>query len=458
MQIMENEDSVPDAVLHKKVLLPEEFINIEDGRRVGGDIRIGDLSGDGRMDFLVYKSLGGIKPSFLGAFTLEGEVLWSLGDKEFCVQDADGDGMLETISPDRPGPVAIYDIDQDGRQEVICFMVDPAVERSSKWDLAGVRLVILDGATGVAKHAAAPEELARCSAYVDGEAHIPNYVHQRLMIANFSGHAAAQDLVVKVGNDILAFNHRLEVLWHYRNKEYRYPAHSAYIPAVGDLDGDGRDEVNGGHYGLDHDGSILWETFLGNNADSVLVEEWDGGHAAIISGSGQILNAEGKHLLHLGEELVPHGQEVRCGNFRHDLLGRELAIRHNGHNPDVMIVSCDGEVLCRFTVDESPNNTGMETIRWHGAGQADLLYSPAALFDGLGNKVVSFFELPAPTGGRMGWYHCFAADLCGEGREGVVLYDPYGDAVYVYAAVPLDPGQLDNYRHTAQQYNARLMD
>ncbi|HIL08807.1 MAG TPA: hypothetical protein EYG11_08915 [Candidatus Latescibacteria bacterium] len=80
---MENEDSVPEAVLHKKVLLPEEFINIEDGRRVGGDIRIGDLSGDGRMDFLVYKSLGGIKPSFLGAFTLEGEVLWSLGDKEF---------------------------------------------------------------------------------------------------------------------------------------------------------------------------------------------------------------------------------------------------------------------------------------------------------------------------------------------------------------------------------------
>ena len=447
-----------EAVLHKKILLPEEFIGIEDGCRVGGDIRIGDLSGDGRMDFLVYKSLGGIKPSFLGAFTIEGEVLWSVGDKGFCVQDADEEGMLETVSPDRPGPVAIYDIDQDGQQEVICFMVDPEVERTSKWDLAGVRLVILEGKTGAVKHSAVPAELAHCSAYVDGEAHIPNYVHQRFMIANFSGHAVAQDFLVKIGNDVLAFNHRLEVLWHYRNKEYRYPGHSAYIPAVGDLDADGRDEVNGGHYGLDHDGRVLWERFLGDNADSVLVEMWGGEPAAIISGSGQVLDAKANHLLHLGEETVPHGQEVRCGNFCPELPGRELAIRYNGHNPEVMIVAGSGEVRCRFAVDESPNNTGMETVRWFGPERADLLYSPAALFDGNGEKVVTFAELPPPTGGRMGWYHCFAADLCGDGREAVVLYDPYGDAVYVYAAAPLQAERLGNYRHTARQYNARLMD
>ena len=447
-----------EAFLQKKVRLPEEFVSIEDGRRVGGDIRIGDLSGDGRMDLLVYKSLGGIKPSFLGACNLEGEVLWLVGNKAFCAEDADGDGMLETISPDRPGPVAIYDIDQDGRQEVICFMVDSQVVRTSKWDLVGVRLAILDGATGEVKCSAAPEVLAGCSAYVDGEAHIPNYVHQRLMIANFCGRAAAQDFVVKVGNDILAFNHRLELLWHYRNKYYHYPGHSAYIPAVGDLDGDGRDEVNGGHYGLDCDGRVLWETFLGDNADSVLVEEWRDGRAAIISGSGQVLDPQAKHLLRLGEDVVPHGQEVRCGNFCPDSDGRELAIRYNGHNPQVMIVAQDGEVLCRFAVDESPNNTGMETVSWRGPEQADLLYSPAALFDGDGNKVVIFAELSPPTGGRMGWYHCFPADICGDGRESVVLYDPYGDAVYVYGAEPLDRSKLDSYRHTARQYNARLMD
>ena len=51
--------SVAAALLYKKVAIPEEFISVVDGRRVGGDIRVGDLTGDGRVDFLVYKALGG---------------------------------------------------------------------------------------------------------------------------------------------------------------------------------------------------------------------------------------------------------------------------------------------------------------------------------------------------------------------------------------------------------------
>jgi hypothetical protein len=161
-------------------------------------------------------------------------------------------------------------------------------------------------------------------------------------------------------------------------------------------------------------------------------------------------------LLHLGEEVVPHGQEVRYGNFRPELPGRELAIRYNGHHADVMIVSSEGEVLERFRVDESPNNTGMETVRWDGG--ADLLFSPAALFDGHGRKVVSLPDLPPPSGGKMGWYHCFPADVCGDAREEAVLYDPYGDAVYIYTPAPLAEEAFGGYQHTARQYNARLLD
>ena len=87
----------------------------------------------------------------------------------------------------------------------------------------------------------------------------------------------------------------------------------------------GRDEVNGGHFGLDHDGSVLWETFLGDHADSVLVDRWGTEPAAIISGGGQVLDGSGRRLLHLGADVVPHGQEVRCGNLRPELPGRELA-------------------------------------------------------------------------------------------------------------------------------------
>ena len=454
-----NDPALPaPALLYSKVALPPAFTRPDaSGRRMGGDLRIGDLTGDGQADFLVYNALGGIKPCFLGAFSLAGEPLWAVGDRDLTALDADGSGRLATIAPDRPGPVAICDIDQDGQQEVLCFLVDPHVKRTSKWNLADVHIAILDGRTGAVKRYAAPEELTRCNAYADGEMHIPNYVHQRLVIANFSGHDQPRDFVVKLGSDVLAFNDRLEVLWHYRSKWHRYPGHAAYIPAVGDLDGDGRDEVNGGHFGLDHDGRVLWETFLGDHADSVLVDRWGMAAAAMVSGEGQVLDGSGRRLLHLGADAVPHGQEVRCGNLRPERPGRELAIRYNGHHADVLIVAHSGAVLSRFRVDESPNNTGLEIVRWNGPQQGDLLYSPAALFNGRGHKVVTFPDLPAPTGGKMGWYHCFPADVCGDEREEVVLYDPYSDAAYIYTPAPLDESLFRRYHHGPRQYNARLI-
>ncbi|SVE61472.1 uncharacterized protein METZ01_LOCUS514326, partial [marine metagenome] len=192
-------------------------------------------------------------------------------------------------------------------------------------------LLILDGKTGQVKRKANPDQLTGCSAYVNGDLHISNYAHHRLMIANFSGNQYPQDFVVKLGNDIIAFNHQLEILWQYKNKWYQYPKHSAYIPAVGDLDGDGRDEVNGGHFGLDHDGTVIWERYLGDNMDAVLVEDWDGnpdnGKEAILSAGGQVLDASGFSLLELGLEVVPHGQEVRCGNIFPNPTGLDMVIR-----------------------------------------------------------------------------------------------------------------------------------
>lgn len=447
-----------EAHLYKRVAIPEPFLNETDGGLWGGDIRIGDLTGDGNVDFLVYKSLGGIHPCFLGVFTLEGEEIWSLGDKHLEIEDADTENTtLKTLSPDRPGPVAIYDIDSDGKAEVICFWIDPDVPQTSKWDLSAIRLMILDGATGSVKHSVVSEELRQCNAYAEGDLHIPNYVHQRLMIANFSGNAEPQDFVVKVGVDVLAFNHRLELLWQYTDKWFRYPKHSAYIPAVGDFNGDGLDEVNGGNYGLAADGSVLWNEYLGENIDSVLVEEWDGKMRAILSGGGQVLDADGNPVLSLGFDVVPHGQEIRYGNLLLD-ASPNLVIRYNGHHPDLIVVDNKGEIRSRFRVDETPNNTGLEVIRWHGIGSPELIYSPAALYDGAGNRAVTFPELPLPTGGKMGWYHCFPANVCGDAREEVILYDPYSDGVYIYTSHPFDADQFEGYQHTTRQYNTRLID
>jgi hypothetical protein len=58
----------------------------------------------------------------------------------------------------------------------------------------------------------------------------------------------------------------------------------------------------------------------------------------------------------------------------------------------------------------------------------------------------------------MGWYHCFPADVCGDGREEVILYDPNQDRVHIYTQEPPKDSAFAGYRHTARQYNARLID
>ncbi len=452
-------DTPQSAQLYKRVAIPDAFLNETDGNSWGGDIRIGDLTGDGTVDFLVYKSLGGIHPCFLGAFTLEGEPLWSVGDKHLEISDADAKGTtLTTHSPDRPGPVAIHDIDADGRAEIICFWVDTDAPEVSKWDLSTIRLMILDGATGAIKHTSAPDALRQCNAYAEGELHISNYVHQRLMIANLCGNAQPQDFVVKVGVNLLAFNHKLELLWQYTDEWFRYPKHSAYIPAVGDFNGDGVDEINGGNFGLAADGTVLWNHFFGDNMDSVLVSEWNGKNRAIVSGGGQVLDAEGNPILSLGFDVVPHGQEIRCGRLLPDTFENALVVRYNGHHTDLMVVDNNGKIKNRFNVDETPNNTGLEVIRWHGDETHELIYSPAALYNSTGDKVVKFPELPPPSGGKMGWYHCFPANVCGDACEEVILYDPYSDAVYIYTSTPFQPDLFSGYQHTERQYNTRLMD
>ncbi len=109
-----------DAVLHRKLAIPGKFLITRKGHTFGGDLRIGDLNGDGRCDFLVYRCnhgaprgahMGGMKPTFLGAFDLDGKALWSVG----------GGGN----HPSRPMSVAVKDWTGDGADDVICFWHNP---------------------------------------------------------------------------------------------------------------------------------------------------------------------------------------------------------------------------------------------------------------------------------------------------------------------------------------------
>lgn len=426
-------------ILFKKIAVPDRFLVKSRSGDFGGDIRVGDLTGDGRMDFLVYRSIDDVKPCYIGAFNDKGEVLWQKGKAG--------------AQPIRPGPVAVHDIDADGHAEVICFFHDPAV-KSRPDSLKDVLVQILDGKTGEVKKSVHPPQ------FDDLNGSGPNWVHQRLLIANLRGGKTPGDFVVKLGKTVMAFDDQLRVMWTYTSQWDKYGECPAYIPSVGDIDGDGKDEVNGGYFLLDNDGTVLWEKQLGKNMDSVAIAEWDNGKPrAFCSGYGHVMDHKGNIVLALGEKVVPHGQELRVGRFDGSVPGRQMMIRYNGHTPEVMLVSRQGNTIRRFRINESPNNTGMEAIYWHGLDAPALLYNGGVLWQGNGEKFSDLPDLPAAKGDKkMGWYHCIPVDAFESPGEELLVYNPWDRCILLYTK----PGQAGatprTFKAAPRQYNVRLMD
>ena len=438
-----NDQGTP--LLYRKIPVPPAFLTTSKGLTYGGDIRVGDLTGDRQADFLVYRAAlsvdgGAVQPCFIGAFTQQGDTLWHRG--------AGG------LQPNRPGPVAMFDINGDGKTEVITlFTTRP--EEVTPHSMQQVRVQILDGATGELIRQASPVELTSSQ----GEG--PNWVHQRILIANLRGNETPRDFIIKLGTKIIAFDDQLNVLWTYRNTWDEYANCPAYVPAVGDMDNDGRDEINGGYFVLDADGMPLWERKLGENMDAVAIDYWDDPtkKRAFCSGFGHVMDMQGDTLLRLGEVTVPHGQELRVAHFDETEPGPQMMIRYQGHQPDVMLVGLAGKVIRRFQLNDSPNHTGMEAIYWNGPDRSAHLYNGGLLWNGQGEALDPLPGLPEPIGNkRQGWYHCVPADLCGDLREEAVLYNPWERHVYVYTPAPLDTTAFVGYRSTPRQYNVRLMD
>ena len=449
-------NSISQPILYRRIEIPKPLLTTVDGHTFGGDIRIGDLNGDGRCDFLVYRCnhgapegahRGGLKPCFLGAFDVDGNVLWSAG----------GGGN----QPSRPMSVAVHDMTGDGAANVICFWHRPKEGQESDWrSLDDVVIQVRDGRTGEVVREAAPPEITGRRMKDPGGA---NWVHQRLLIANFRGTDSPRDLVVKLGDTYVALDEDLNVLWTYMSEWYQYSQCPAYIPAVGDINGDGRDELNSGYSLLDSAGKPLWEEKLGPNMDSVAITEWDDGQMrAICSGAGHVVDEHGNAVLKLGEEEVPHGQEVRVADFLAEYPGPEMVVRWNGHNPDLLVVrSATGEAVRRFTINDSPTNVGMEAVHWHGRDEPALLYNGGLLWNVEDQTSAELPGLPPPNGGdvhRMSFYHCIPANVCGDEREELVLWDPTSTAIYIYTPEPLEEAAFGRYRPGPRQYNPRLMD
>ena len=444
-----------DAHLFRQLAIPKPFLTTKQGHTFGGDIRIGDLNGDGRCDFLVYRCnhgapkgahMGGVKPTFLGAFDLDGKVLWQVGK--------DGN------QPSRPMSVAIKDWTGDGADDVICFWHQPQEGLQTDWqNLADVAIQLRDGRTGNLIREASPKAITERRRKDPVGA---NWIHQRLLIANFRGTPQPRDVAVKLGDTYLAFDENFNVLWTYQTEWVKYSQCPAYIPAVGDIDNDGHDELLTGYHLIDDDGSVMWKHRLGDNMDSVTIDRWQGKTRAFCSGFGHVMSAKGDVILSLGKELVPHGQEIRVANFHRKHAGNEMVIRAFGHTTKVHLVAGESnKIISTFDLQFSPTNVGMDPVYWNGQDQPALLYNGGWLWDMEKAKGWQLPNLPPPNGGnvhRMGFYHFIPANICGDKREELVIWDPTAQHLYIYTPKSFDPSLRSKYIHGPRQYNPRLMD
>jgi rhamnogalacturonan endolyase len=413
----------------------------------------GDLDNDGRIDFLLYRQGPQTTPGFLVAINHDGRQLWSLGNPEISSHMPDGDYR----EPALRGIAFVYDIDGDSQSEVIAEF----------WLDGRPMLYVLDGATGkIEQSRESPFDLkvrggrrSRC--------------HPLAMLAFLDGKTEPPAIVLKyetsgrVPTLALALDSKLNTIWQVAGD----PTDMGHLPSVGDVDGDGRDEVILGATLVDDDGTVLWKKQAQNHADcTAIVRPNDGGQAAVLisicnSGPAFCLAPSGETLWEKTTQEVSHGQGIWSGNFIDEQPGCEVIILKSGHWGDFITVrGTDGTQLAAFQHRrELKGYPDFPCVVNWTSHEVQSLWIPIdrCLVDGHGKVVADLGDHEDRVRSRLQWgttkshvaTQAFAVDLCGDEREELVLYQPYhGESIMIFTQ-PDSDGKEKPYVPQQNVYN-----
>ena len=396
-------------------------------------IRLGDLTGDGRLDFLLLQLDPECKPALacLTAMSADGEVMWQRGTPV--------DRPPMEMSSD--GPAQIHDVDGDGRCEVVCVLDD--------------RLQVLDGATGETKLAAPlppivpfPDVFKRNmldwgSGFSDDG---PTVSAASIAFADLAGRGFRGDILVSDNyHTLVALDGELDELW-------RTVTSHGHFPQVYDFDGDGRDNVLAGYQRLSPDGEILGRVCLQDHQDAIYVgplffsDDGTRGDVRILMAGGEdgLLRLTPRY--DIGQRVMGHVQRLSVGHFREDVPGLCVATCLYHGNPG--IVSLFDATLKRVWKRDFPVvGSTLQPVNWDGSGVELMLLSgirpsqgyPGGLIDGDGDLVV-------PLGDDGGPGLCaYAHDFDGDGLDELMLWDR--DRIWIYHCDRDAPARADGKRY-----------
>jgi hypothetical protein len=438
----------------------------------GSYLCLGDLNNDSRMDFLLYKNGSSYNiPGRLIALDSDGQKLWEKGDA--AIQKHAGSGSADIgqpgTSPALRGIATVFDIDHDGRVEVITEFLENDKPM----------LCILDGQTGQIKYSVpSPIDMSirqpKAQTVINRQ---PSRCHPIIRIAWLDGQEKLPSIVLKYGASsgipchAFALNEKLNVLWHIEGTRNSM----GHIPTVADVDGDGFDEIVLGHMLADHNGTVLWDKgeIFGWHADTTAVDELipNAGRQILISvcGIGPIycLNKDGQILWQKSREEIAHGQAVWIGNFIEDLPGKEVIACASGHvGKFVTLKGSDGTTIADFEHKKlMPSYPDFPTVvNWKGKGVQSLwIPQDRAIVNGRGEVVAELGsqdeyvnnKLHCGTSWRPVAAQAFAIDILGDDRDELVLYEPYeGESIFIFTQPDCDPKEK-KYVPDSDVYNIR---
>ena len=384
--------------------------------------------------------------SCLTAIDLEGNVLWQLGEPSDKTEE------LGKVSADMA--FQVYDIDGDGRDEVIVG-----------WDF---EIRILDGRTGTIKKSAKTPFSDDDDADLIG---VPYqiYAFERInpdgiRICNFRGKERPADILIKDRYcRIYALDEDLNVMWKFKS-----PTNTGHCPLPIDIDGDGKDELLVGYKLLDSDGQMLWSYPISeDHTDEIVAGKWmpgeDEGHFACVSGTEGFFIGDFYGNI-VARDMIGHAQRVSIANYCPEREGREIVVTNYwGHQGVIFLYDCYGNQI--WEMENEMNGNILAPVNWDGDGTELSLTNADAkkggLLNGRGVRAVEFPDDGHPV------LCCESLDLTGDERDELVVWDYHSMYIYTQDDCPKEqtyhPGQFpiynaSNYRGEYSYPDASYLD
>ena len=394
---------------------------------VGRNVRFGDLNNDGQIDVLYGQVLHhgpkdrNSEVSCLTAVTLQGKILWQIGEPDPWKNHLTNDVAFQ-----------IHDIDGDGRTEVV-YCKD-------------MKMIVVDGATGETKYAASTPEMPPNTRKPYNK--FSRILGDSLYFCDLRGTGRDADIIIKDRYlSLWAYTDQLKLLWHAQCNTGHYPF--AY-----DVDEDGRDELMMGYTLFDDDGKVLWslDDKVKDHADGVAIAQFErGGPLRLLcAASDEGMFFSDMHGNILKHHFVGHVQNPAIADFRPDLPGLEaISINFWGNQGIVHFYDARGDIYHHF--EPCQHGSMCLPINWSGKpGEYWVLSAnvdEGGMFDGWGRRVVKF-----PADGHPDLCNA-VLDITGDARDEIVVWDASEMWVYTQDNNPLPNLQFKSKRNPLYNYS-----